>query len=159
MRGTNRPGRGRWLGGGLVLLMAAAAGCGSSGTVSGKVTYKGQPLGGGNVVFYAEGKASQTSPISPDGSYSISKIPAGPVKISVETESVRPHKPPPGGMSKMVPPKDAIPPGVDPGGVYGPKEATAKKYVKIPPQYADAQQSGLTYTVKSGSQTHDIDLQ
>jgi hypothetical protein len=29
----------------------------------------------------------------------------------------------------------------------------------VPPKYSTAEQSGLTYEVKPGSQTHNIDLQ
>jgi len=44
-------------------------------------------------------------------------------------------------------------------GADEPKEQPIKgKYVPIPAQYADPGTSGLTFTVKSGSQTHDIEL-
>ena len=36
--------------------------------------------------------------------------------------------------------------------------ATAGTFHTVPPKYADHGQSGLTYVVKSGSQTHNIDL-
>jgi hypothetical protein len=36
--------------------------------------------------------------------------------------------------------------------------AKAQKGIKIPENYSDPQQSTLTYTVKGGSQKHDIDL-
>src|SRR5262249_40311065 len=66
-------------------LLVLAAGCGSKGgTVSGKVYYKNQPMTAGLVQFYPEGKGGEySSKINEDGSYSISKVPPGPVKITV----------------------------------------------------------------------------
>src|SRR5260370_4684338 len=116
------------------------AGCGpASGNVSGKVFYKDAPLKGGNVTFAGtDGKNPQTSPISEDGSYSIDKMPVGPVKITVETKSLakesqqRKNTPPPG----VTPPPGYLPPD--------PADA-AKHYVKIPDKYSDPAKSELPY--------------
>ena len=57
---------------GLVLVLVCfASGCGGGkGTVSGKVYYRDQLLGGGTVTFTnADGKGSQVATIQPDGSY------------------------------------------------------------------------------------------
>jgi hypothetical protein len=131
----------------------ALAGCGpSTGNVSGKVLYKGAPLKGGNVSFTtADSKIPQTSPIAEDGSYSIEKIPLGPVKISVETKSLA-------QTAKAF--KNEPPPGMtQPGGKNqsDPAEA-ARRYVAIPDKYSDSITSELTYTVTSGNQSHDIEL-
>jgi hypothetical protein len=148
----------------LLVLFLMGAGCAAKGTVSGKVTYQGKPLPGGMVTFVTEqGGHAVSSDIGSDGSYTIEKIPPGPVKIGVRSnDSPDAPKsfganPPPGKGIKMGPPEGAqLPEGVgkgvfDPFGKSGPK-------VKIPPQYNDPATSTLTYTVTSGSQTHEIEL-
>ena len=82
--GGRTGGFGWWACAWAVLLLAAAAGC-SSGTVRGKVSYKGQTVGGGTVVFTVPGKGSIRSEIAEDGSYTISKCPTGTARVTVET--------------------------------------------------------------------------
>lgn len=147
----------------LLLPCGLLAGCkgSSQGTVSGTVSYKGQPVKGGTVSIIPSKGGALTSPIKEDGSYTISKVPVGPAKIAVETASMRP---PPKGAKARGPyakmPKDAIPPGVDPSKVPGAQHHNdASRYVPIPPQYSDPQKSGLSYDVARGNQQHPIDLQ
>ncbi|HTU93793.1 MAG TPA: carboxypeptidase-like regulatory domain-containing protein [Gemmataceae bacterium] len=113
--------------------------------VSGKVLFQGQPLPGGKVTFVAvNGGFASTGTIDENGDYQI-KAPVGAVEISVTNQTLQSR----GGP--MAPRR--------------PKKAEAKKdqptkgrWVKIPSQYGDPHTSGLSYTVKSGSQTHDIEL-
>jgi hypothetical protein len=144
----------------LLIMAMVAAGCApSKGSISGKVIYKETPLKGGNVTFIStDGKQTLSTPIKDDGTYSIENMPVGPVTITVETESLasaaqaatqagKSHRNTP-------PPGSGAPPG------YGGSDAAdfAKRYVKIPDNYANPDTSGLTYTVTPGSQTHDIEL-
>jgi len=142
---------------GLCLLAClAATGCGSHGSVSGKVSYKGDTLGGGTVVFISEGQASEPSPIGPDGTYHINKIPTGLVKVTVETKSAKPAAADPRRPNMpTAPPQDKAPPGAT-----EPYVGSGAKghYVWIPDDYGDPAKSGLTYDVKPGSQTKDFDL-
>lgn len=73
-------------------LLALAAGCGSrTGTVSGKVTYQKKPVTAGMVQFFPEGKGGDFSAsIKEDGSYTISKLPPGPTKIVVFSNTNNP---------------------------------------------------------------------
>jgi hypothetical protein len=132
------------------------AGCGgpATGSVSGKVSYKGQALKGGTVTFIPKSGDPHTSPIQEDGSYAMAKIPAGAATITVETTSVRPipKSSLPGPYSKMA--KDVVKEGIGPPGESG----DAKRYVPIPLNYADHAKSGLSLDVQSGPQTHNIDL-
>jgi hypothetical protein len=138
---------------GLALLACFAAGCGGTGVVSGKVTYNNEPVGGGTVLLIStEGRGTGRSIIGPDGAYSVKDAPVGTVTITVETISVKPPRIVP-DMPK--PPEGAIP--KDAPSIYGSKPSNAK-YVEIPERYSDPETSGLTFTVKSGSQPHDIDL-
>jgi hypothetical protein len=135
-------------------------GCGSShkGTVSGKVSYregdKTTMLKGGMVTFViAGGTSSLVSPIAEDGSYSIENVPAGPVKIVVETSSLArkaslpAYSPPPGQAQAK-------------GGhaSVDPAEA-ARRYVPIPAKYEKLETTPLEFTAKGGKETHNIELE
>jgi hypothetical protein len=118
----------------LAILAAAAQArpAKKTGTIMGKVTYKGKPLPGGTVTFHpAKGKAI-TGIIQPDGTYAVKDVPLGPAKVAIETESVKPK------------------PGAAPKG---------GKYIPIPAKYASPKTSGLTYMVAAGKQTLDIVLE
>ena len=119
-----------------VLTCLATTGCGSYGSVSGKISYKGEPLTGGTVLFFPGSAGAVSSVIGPDGGYKVDNVPAGPVTIAVETKSAQPFSPP-----DKAPTADAAP-----------------KTAALPDAYSDPKGSGLTYTVKAGPQTHDIDL-
>jgi hypothetical protein len=157
--GTNKRAPWRRLSGGVLLLLAtAAAGCGS-GTVRGKVSYKGQALGGGTVVFTVPGKGSVRAEIGEDGTYTASNCPPGRAKLTVETASAQPagiRDPRAGPSAGMRPPPGAVPEGADASFYQAiPKKG---KYVAIPAKYNDPDKSGLEYTVHSGSQGFNIDL-
>jgi len=131
----------------LVLLTPALVlfGCGSkTGTISGKVTYQGKPLGGGSVNFLSEGPnpTMKTGGIQKDGSYSVSGVPVGPAKITVQGIHAR---------------KLLIPAQLQKE--QGKTEVTTDQpEVYVPPQYSNTETSGLRYEVRPGSQTHDIEL-
>ncbi len=153
----------------IVPLGLLAAGCGSSqGTVSGKVSFRGQPLRGGTVSIIPQAGGAMTGEIKEDGSYTIAKVPTGPAKVAVETASIRPSagragqaRGPAGYYAKMPkePPSDA-PSGADPTQFLpgAQKSGDAKRYVPIPEQFGDAEKSGLSLTVTGGKQPFDIDL-
>jgi hypothetical protein len=157
MRPFTSVGSGRWA---VVFLALPAAlvlsGCGGTGGVSGKVSYKGVPLKGGNVSFLSsDGKGTVSTSINEDGSYSLPRVPTGAVTICVETQSLNP-------AGKIRAPRYSPPPGQKaPEGLMAVSNSAppAKRYMWIPPQYADPTKSGLTYTVVGGSQIKDIELQ
>jgi hypothetical protein len=144
----------------VLLLLALATGCASKSTITGKVTYQDKPLTGGVVLFVSEsGKGTGRSEIGTDGSYTIENMPTGQAKIAVDTTSAQGTQPPganaPKGM--MPPPGTDVPSASAKSGVYG-SGNSARGAAVIPDQYKNADTSGLTYTVKGGSQTHNIDL-
>jgi hypothetical protein len=145
-----------------------AVGCGrKAATVSGKVTFNGEPLKGGNVTFARnDGKPSISGRIEEDGSYKLENVPVGTTKICVETKSLNPAAATGpkqigagGGGGPMVnkPPPDAnVPAGYDPE-----KNASggkAKFYVAIPEKYGDPSTTDLSYDVKPGNQEYTIPL-
>lgn len=114
--------------------------------VSGKVLFKGNPLPGGSVIFVAEkGGFSSTGRIEPDGSYKVN-APIGNVKVAVETEHLKTQQAPSSAEIEM---RKAT----------GAQQQAPGKYVPIPPKYADAANSGLTYVVGEGPQTYDIKME
>lgn len=127
----------------LSLLTLMVGGCGgSSGTISGKVLYQGKPLPGGYVNFMSEDAKAviKTSEIGDDGSYSVSGMPVGSAKISVQGLAAR---------------NLATVPGQGGGKGSVPKQ----KEVYVPPEYGNTETSGLKYDVKSGKQPYDIKLE
>jgi hypothetical protein len=143
----------------------AAAGCGGSKVnISGKVSYKGEPLKGGNVTFSSTaGKGDVSSRIAEDGTYTVEKCPTGPVIILVETESLKPDfsSGPIAAKGGMVaPPTYSAPSGQGNVGNYTPpqREDLSKRYVAIPLEYGDPAQAKIKYEVKSGETTKNIDL-
>jgi hypothetical protein len=135
-----------------VCLALLLAGCSSTGTVSGTVSYKGKPVPAGSVLFVPAHGPAVTAVID-DGKYTAEKVAAGPAKIAVTSFSL---EAPAGFVQHMQPPKDApIPPEARKALEAG---AQIKKGIKVPEDYADPDKSGLTYTVTGGAQTHDIDL-
>jgi hypothetical protein len=133
---------------GLAVALATAGCGGGKGTVSGKVYFNDKPLKGGNVTFHLEGKGSRTGGINEDGTYTVEDVSPGPATITVETVSLRPsmrerhtYQAPKGQKSPNEPEVDK-----------------SKNYVEIPLKYMEEKTSGLTYTVESGKQQHDIKL-
>ena len=131
----------------LLPLLVCAAGCGSP-KISGKVTYKGEPLHMGLVVFTAANGWSGTAPINEDGSYSIANVPVGTVTVAVDSFGETGNLPARGKVMRR--PRDEHAPPPPDAGPAG---------VKIPAKFKKADTSGLTIEVTGGRQTHDIKLE
>jgi hypothetical protein len=143
--------------GGLVLL-AVCAGCSSSsqGTISGKVSYQGKPVPTGTVVFVPQVQGGSFVAQIRDGQYKLENCPVGPAKIAVSSRpaNTAPRK---GMMSKIKPPpeiQEKLRGGTPAEGASSNDAPT----VKMPPRFQDPEKSGLSYTVKGGSQVYDIDI-
>jgi hypothetical protein len=143
---------------GWLLFLAVCAGCSSSsqGTISGKVTYHGKPVPAGTVVFVPQVQGGSFAAPIRDGQYKLENCPVGPAKIAVSSKQAitAPMK---GMMSKTKPPpeiEEKLGRGAPAEGASSNNAPTAS----IPPRYQDPEKSGLSYTVKSGSQVHDIDI-
>ncbi len=124
----------------LVLLCGLFVGCGSAagpsidklGNLTGKVKFKGQPVKDGQVVFQdAAGGPPQIAFLGPDGGYVLTG-PGGGIKPGSYAVTVTPMAAPPG---KTLP---------DPA--------------YIPAKYRDKATSGLSYEIKEGTATYDIEL-
>ena len=131
----------------LLLTLPLAIGCGSQskGTVSGTVTYQGNPLPSGFVTFVGEKGAPLHTEIQSNGSYRMDNVPVGPVKIGVRPKS---------GSDKL----QSSPMPRNRQDFAKVKGALTESDTPIPPKYSDPNKSELTYTVTKGTQQHDIAL-
>jgi len=139
-----------------VLLLSLGCG-GPKGDISGKVIYLGKPLPGGTITFFsAENQMVGSSSINAEGDYSMAKVPAGPVKITVTAPfSIRnPAAPPPtkGGNKKTERGK------MRPDLKEVKEEKRALIRLNFPTKYSMPDQSDLTYTVQPGHQEYSLDL-
>jgi len=147
----------------LLFCIAVVSGCGQSANpvaparVSGKLTYKNQPIKGGNMRLYAADGSSYDAIISSDGTYSSTNAPTGEVVVTVETESINPHKTAPKSAEAQMRMKAMDMSSRRPGS-QGPEVKPTDNYIKIPEKYSNPKTSPLTLTLKNGRQVHDIDL-
>jgi len=142
----------------LIVSMIFLAGCGArekGATLAGKVTYPtpDKPVTGGAITLYPSSGYPLSAPIKADGTFSIRELPAGDMKVTIRTDSIK-------GMSGGEP--NSAPAGMKPPGDNRPMPADTPnmpKFVKIPRKYGDPKTTPLTYTVEaSGAQTRDFNL-
>jgi len=122
--------------GGLLLLavLLALVGCSKpTGTVSGKVTYKGAPLTSGEVQFVDPAKGTGSSgKLDSSGNYTLTgQLPAGTYKVYVQPPI--PEQLPPGQVSKRAP-------------------------FPVPPKYQDPAQTPVSKEVKAGKNDITVDF-
>jgi hypothetical protein len=137
----------------MALLMLVAVGCAAGrGDVSGKVTFRGKALVSGTVQLQAADKTLKQANIENDGSYSILGVPLGEAHLAVSSTNPQGPESQPlargergerGDRQPTTPPKAAAP---------------AAGWFPIPSDYGDINKSRLTYTVKKGPNTYDIEL-
>ena len=133
------------------LMLAFVIGCNKNDSrsceLTGKVTYKGQPITGGNMTLFI-GDAGYPVAISPDGKYSVNQLPEGEATATFDTEQLNPNKPVYGGK------KDGGMSPIPEGAGGGPKGT----YVAIPAKYKTKSKSDLKVAVKKGKQEHNFEL-
>ena len=122
----------------------AASGCGGSGSatkLSGKVTYKGEPVPGAITLETTVNGTPSKYPaaISADGKFETVGVPKGTYQVGIT----------PVPSSTTVTPGGSLPPGA---------AGSAPKHVDIPAKYLKPETSGLTWEVTGSSQTKDFDL-
>ena len=140
----------------LPVLLAVVLGCSqrnpnAPATVTGSVSYKGEPLTAGSVSFHLKDGANFSAGITSDGTYTAAQVPAGEAVITVETESANTNRPQmtyggARGKDKMMTSKPRDMPTVQ------------GKYRPIPRNYADPAKSPLKETIKPGKQTINIEV-
>jgi hypothetical protein len=131
------------------------AGCTAEPTgtaVSGTVSYHNKPVTGGELTFHYPDKAVFNIAVKPDGSFATSGVPAGNVKVTVNTEKLK-------GMTTgqgAAPVKDAKGQKPPMAGTQG--EMGSPVYVRIPPQYSDPGKTPLSWELKLPTEKKDFVL-
>jgi hypothetical protein len=138
------------------LLLATAvlifiAGCGKkkvegpSGTVSGKILYKGNPVPEGCVVVFTPqmGALPATGKIGADGSYKLQfkgapDIPVDNYKVSITPPAF--EETPQQAMERIQ------------------RKEKQKEYPEVPQKYRRADTSGKKFSVKEGENTYNLDM-
>jgi hypothetical protein len=137
--------------------LAAAAvltGCSDvpRGRIHGTVKYQGQPIPDGTVIFIAKDNLTHLADLNRDGSYEVSGVALGPVKVSVQQAPPRvaskgdPTRP---GYKEYVHDEKA-----------GREQPLPVKHTgpRLPADYANAEKSGLKFDLTSADQEWSIDL-
>jgi hypothetical protein len=144
----------------LTLFLLSAPGCGSSSrpdaaSLSGKITYKNNPVTGGNIIFHTESGGSPPWGINSDGTFTAADLPLGNVEVTIDTEVVNPNRKTPQYGDKKGGDKNR-------GERFSPMPEGAKSatgtYVKIPARYSVKGKSGLTVTLTKGRNQKDFEL-
>jgi hypothetical protein len=152
---------------GLLIIFPLLAGCGvRTGHVTGKVTYKGNPLPAGWLQFRPADPAQNavSVPLKEDGSFE-ADLPAGEVTVTIDNRDWEP--PPAAGAVPSVPAN--IPISAEARAKLGPAAAKPRNadarpspkpgmYVVIPEKYYDLSTSGLKFTVTGRDQTQNFEL-
>jgi hypothetical protein len=148
----------------LLVPVLAFAGCGpGAGTLTGKVSFQGQPVPAGQVTLLGPDGRAATGRIDSDGTYTIPGAPLGPVTILVDSRPspsvVLPRSPQKAEARKKTGPGKAKL-GPAPGSQQeGPRRVPpVARYVPIPTRYSDPEKSALTCVVRKGVQSYDINL-
>ena len=131
----------------LPLLAGCGKGLPATGDVTGKVIVGGKAVSGINKVAFigADGKILKMSPTM-GGNYGMTEVPVGTVRITVRGTAQQP------GAQLPKPSNPA-----DPGADMNNNMPDMTSGVSIPAKYANPD-NGLTYTVTTGQQTHNIEL-
>lgn len=126
----------------------AVAGCGGvkTQTVQGTVSYQGKPLPSGVVRIHGPGDRLATAMIQPDGTFSITDVLPGDVRVSVVDD-------PSSSSRASMPP----PPGAPAAKAAAPAEPV--KRIPIPAKYQDANTSALAYTITRDTKKLEVKLE
>jgi hypothetical protein len=132
----------RYLLGLVTVAVMAVTGCSGQGvkkmTVHGTVSYKGEPLHSGHLKFIGPGDASAGAVIHSDGTFTMTDVVPGEVKVCVVDTPLSSGGPTVDG--KKAPSEPKTPP------------------LSLPEKYRDPEKSGLQYTITPDTKELAIDI-
>ena len=148
--------RGRIVGVLMCLLVSSLAGCGSGSggvryVVTGKVTYNDQPLETGRITAIANDQEVSAADIKPDGTFVLTDIPKGPIKVIINPKNVL----------QMMPSDKATGGGVNATkqpGVMGNTAPGKNASNTIPAKYQSAGLTDLNFTIEKNNQAIEVVL-
>jgi hypothetical protein len=114
--------------------------------VSGKVTFQGKAVRSGSVLFVGSDSLAYYGQITDAGTYTVEKVPTGLAKISVSS-------PDPKAAGRR---RGAEDPGVPQRGEE--VRAEVKGWFALPDDVGDPTKSKLSFDVRAGANSHDIEL-
>jgi hypothetical protein len=129
----------------LAVTMVLANGCtggtkAPTGTIKGKLTYKGSPVPNGTVVQFSGGRGGGNGTVTADGTFTVQGIEVGKYQVSVAPPPAFPSDP----RAAMEASLKATPAG-------GETKAVPEKYLR-------PETSGETFEVKAGANTFSLDM-
>jgi hypothetical protein len=130
-----------------LLLAVGLAGCSGNQrlTIQGTVSYQGRPVPSGVVKFHGPGDRVSMATLEKDGTFTITDVSPGEVKVTVEEDPAARMKESMTGAGDEQPSADG-------------KEAAVPP-ISIPPRYWKVSTSGLVYTITSGTDRLDVKLE
>jgi hypothetical protein len=173
---------------GIAGLVAAVLGCGEGSQnparITGKVTYKGQPLKAANLTFYHDEKGMYSATLDREGKYELKDAPVGQMTVVLDTELYNPDRKQQvygeagGGTGGRRPGSGGGTSGGNKSHVKESQKAAGERqsqaqasgggqmsveekkelYVKLPSKYTEKSTTDLKFEAKSGNNTYDIDL-
>lgn len=114
-------------------------------TISGKITFNGQPVSVGAIYFHGEDDQVAMATINKDGSFTATDVPLGNIRVSLQVRD-------PGTYAKQLKESGENPMTKDPA------QATLG-VTNIPSKYADAKTSGLVYPITSSTTTLEVKIE
>jgi hypothetical protein len=142
-----------------VALLTSVVGCGGTASVTGSVTSKSKnkKLVWGSVTMIGQDNIPRGGMITPEGTYTINGISAGPVKILVTSDNPKPSE---NAAARGRGGRDGDKKrGAAPGeAAAAPPEEIIKGWFPISEKYGDASKTTLTTTLNKGSNIYDIIL-
>lgn len=135
-------------------------GCNKADTqplLTGKITYRGEPLGGGTLALIpTDGKIKSVPvPIGTDGTYTVISPPQGEMKVTIETKSVQMMN----GNSDYKVPAGMKPPAQAEIKMPEIDKSKLRHFVVIPSKYAEAKSTPLRITIERGRIIKDFVLE